>query len=878
MIVMSPELSRRRVAGLSAEEARQLLAQIGPNAIVEAEGPSHLRQFLANFIQLLALLLWTGAALALLAGLPELSVAIVLVIVVNAIFSFFQEYRAEQAVAALRRMLPLRVRVRREGEEVEVSNEEVVPGDLLLLAPGDRIAGDADLLAASELRVDQSALTGESSPIAPEQRIFAGTYVTSGTGEALVTETGMSTRFGRIAELSQRTRRDRSPLERELDHLTRLVALFAVAIGVVFFIVAGFAGMDLGDRFVFAIGVTVALVPEGLLPTVTLSLALATQRMARRSALVRRLSSVETLGETTVICTDKTGTLTENQMTVERVWTLDGALTVEGAGYEPFGRFRADGEIVEPAPYGDLLRVGLLCNDSRLIHGSSGWSVLGDPTEAALVVLAEKGGLRHEQEAAHAPRLVEIPFSSERKRMTTIHRVDGRRVAYVKGAAEVILPRTTLSEKARREAAAAEAAMESDALRVLALARRVLSDDAEDPDAVERDLEFLGLVGMIDPPRPEVPEAVRRCRAAGIRIIMVTGDSGRTGEAIARLVGLFEGEVHVITGPELAALDDAGLRSKLAERHVIFARIDPEQKLRLAELLRESGEVVAMTGDGVNDAPALKQADIGIGMGRSGTEVAKEAADLILIDDNFASVVAAVEEGRAVYDNIRRFAGYHFCSNVGELVPFLVWGVSGGAVPLPLVVMQVLAIDLGTDQLPAMGLGTERAEPGTMARPPRPRSEHLLNRAVVGRVFGWIGPLEALAAMASFLFAYVLAGWRPWDPLADSGTLYLEATTMTMAGIVMAQVGAGLAWRTNWQSLRSVGLWTNRLLLVGIAFEVAMIALLAYTPGLDSIFHTSGLEPWHWAFLLLWPPLVLGVEEARKAVVRRRAGTTGAPG
>jgi magnesium-transporting ATPase (P-type) len=326
----------------------------------------------------------------------------------------------------------------------------------------------------------------------------------------------------------------------------------------------------------------------------------------------------------------------------------------------------------------------------------------------------------------------------------------------------------------------------------------------------------------------------------------------------------------VITGTELAALDDGALRRRLAEPNVIFARIDPEQKLRLAQVLQADGEIVAMTGDGVNDAPALKQADIGLAMGLSGTEVAKEAADMILLDDNFASIVAAVEEGRAVYDNIRRFAGYHFCSNVGELIPFLVWGITGGAVPLPLVVMQVLAIDLGTDMLPAIALGTERAEPGTMERPPRPRSERLLNRVVLGRVFGWIGPLEGLAAITSFLFAYWLAGWRPWEPLADTGTLYLQATAMTMAGIVMAQIGAGLAWRTNLRSIASVGLFSNRLLLAGIAVEVGMVALLAYTPGLAGVFHMSALSPWHWLFLLAWPPIVLGAEEVRKAIVRGR--------
>jgi P-type Ca2+ transporter type 2C len=376
---------------------------------------------------------------------------------------------------------------------------------------------------------------------------------------------------------------------------------------------------------------------------------------------------------------------------------------------------------------------------------------------------------------------------------------------------------------------------------------------------------------MIDPPRPEVPDAIVQCAKAGIRIIMVTGDSPHTAEAVARRIGLVGDEVHVITGPELAKLHDEELRRRLAERDVIFARIDPEQKLRLSTVLRDEGEVVAMTGDGVNDAPALKNADIGIAMGRGGTEVAKEAAELILIDDNFASVVAAVEEGRAVYDNMRRFIGYHFSSNIGELAAFLVWGISGGAVPLPLVVMQVLAIDLGTNQLPAMALGAERAEPGTMSRPPRPRSEHLLNGSVGRRIMLAFGPLESLAALGSFLFAYMLAGWHKWDALAGSGSLYVEATTMTFAGIVMAQVGAAMAWRTDRESVFSIGLFSNRLLLIGIATEVAMVGLLSYVPGLQQIFHTGALSGREWLLLLIWPPLIFGAEEARKALVRRRA-------
>jgi magnesium-transporting ATPase (P-type) len=556
-------------------------------------------------------------------------------------------------------------------------------------------------------------------------------------------------------------------------------------------------------------------------------------------------------------------------MTAVRLWTPGRAVEVEGAGYEPFGRFLAGTEVVDPAPFRELLRAALLCNDARIAQGERGPTVVGDPTEAALIVLAEKGGLRHEQEAARYPRLAELPFSSERRRMTTIHLVPGRRVAYVKGAVEALLPRTTLTAAERREVEQAAAAMEHESLRVLAVARRELSPECgTGADEVEREIELLGLVGMIDPPRPEVPEAVERCRAAGIRVVMVTGDAARTAAAIARGIGL-TAEPHVVVGGELGGMDDDELRRLLGERDVVFARIDPEQKLRLALVLRGAGEVVAMTGDGVNDAPALKEADIGIAMG-TGTEVAKEAADMILLDDNFASIVAAVEEGRAVYDDIRRFAGYHFSSNVGELVPFLVWGITGGAVPLPLVVMQVLAIDLGTDMLPAIALGTERAEPGTMDRAPRPRSERLLNAPVLGRVFGWIGPLEGLAAMTSFLLAYWLAGWRPWEALAGEGDLYVQATTMTMAGIVMAQVGAGLAWRTNRRSIASVGLLSNRLLLVGIAVEVGLVAVLPYVPGLAEAFHVAPLNGWLWLSLLVWPPLVLGAEEARKAFVRRR--------
>jgi P-type Ca2+ transporter type 2C len=863
--------------GLTSAEAARLLAEVGPNVLAEPPPPSHLRRFAAQLVSLFALLLWGGAALALLGRLPQLSIAIVVVVIVNATFAFVQEYRAERATEALKRLLPGTARVRRDGDVVEVTTDRLVPGDLLLLQPGDRVSADAELVARAEIRIDASVLTGESTPVEPEERVYAGTYVAAGTGEALVRATGMDTEFGRIAALTQAARKEKTPLEHELDRVTRFVVFLSTGIGLTFFLVAGALGMSLTDRFVFAIGVMVANVPEGLLPTVTLSLALATQRMARRNALVRRLSAVETLGECTVICTDKTGTLTENQMTVQRIWTPDaGETEVEGVGYEPYGRFRRDGRVVDPRPLGEFLRAVLLCNDSRMIPGAEGWTVSGDPTEGALIVLAAKGGLHLEREVAHAPRVAEIPFDSVRKRMTTVHLVEGAHMAYVKGAATEVVSRCVLTPDGRRLALTAAEGMEKAALRVLMVARRRLSEGTPTTAAaVECDLELLGVVGMIDPPRPEVPDAVARCRAAGIRIVMVTGDSGLTAEAIARRIGLVGDDAHVIVGREIEEIDDEDLVRRLRERDVIFARIDPEEKLRLARVLREHGEVVAMTGDGVNDAPALQEADIGIAMGRSGTDVAREAADMILLDDNFASVVAAVEEGRAVWDNIRRFTSYHFCSNVGELVPFLVWGITLGAVPLPLTVMQVLAIDLGTDMVPAIALGTEKAEPGTMSRPPRARGERLLNVRVLARVYGWVGLWNGFAAMAGFFFAYGLEGWRPFQSLSDTGTTYVQATTMTQTGIVMGQVGAGLGMRTDRRSVFSVGLFSNRFLLVGIAFEILLAISLIYVPGLNGAFHQTGIGPWHWLLLVAWIPLVFGMEELRKAVVRRRERSRG---
>ena len=455
--------------------------------------------------------------------------------------------------------------------------------------------------------------------------------------------------------------------------------------------------------------------------------------------------------------------------------------------------------------------------------------------------------------------------------MTTVHLAGGHTVVYVKGGPGTVLGRSTLTAEQSTVAHDAADALAAESLRVLAIARRILPADQVDVEDLVHDLEFLGLVGMEDPPRPEARAAIDRCRGAGIRIVMVTGDHPATAEAIARETGLLSMPAHILQSADIDRLEDGALLAELQRPDVLVARVTPEQKLRIARTLRGGGEVVAMTGDGVNDAPALQEADIGIAMGRGGTDVAREAADLVLVDDNFASIAAAVEEGRAVYDNIRRFAQYHFSSNVAELFAFLIWGLSGGAIPLPLVVMQVLAIDLGTDLLPAIALGTEPPEAGVMQRPPRPQSERLLNARVLGRVYGFVGLIVGILGMSGFLASYWFAGWRPFEALPDSGAIYVQATAMTYAGIVAGQVGAGLAFRTNRRSVFSIGLLSNRFLLAGIAFEIALLIALLYLPPLQGIFHTDAIDPRAWLLLTAFPAVVFFAEEARKAVMRRQA-------
>jgi magnesium-transporting ATPase (P-type) len=914
--------------GLTAAEAQARLATVGPNSIQTIKGTPLWKKFLANFTHLMALLLWAGGIMAFIGQMPQLGWAVWAVIVINAIFSFWQEYKAEKATEALKKLLPHYAHVIRDGQEQKILAEELVPGDVILLSEGDHISADARLVEENELRVNLSTLNGESVParrtaeavLRPDltmserpNLVFAGTSVTSGTGKAVAFATGMNTEFGKIARLTQSVGEELSPLQKEVNQMTKVVTVLAVGIGIVFFILSVVVvGRPLSMGFVFSVGMVVAFVPEGLLPTVTLALAMGVQRMAKRNALIKKLSSVETLGSCTIICTDKTGTLTQNEMTVREAWVAGQRLTVTGVGYEPKGEFRSSpsGLVVRSSGFSSSLAAeaattdssddlyealvgAALCNNAKLVppQEDKGWTILGDPTEAALLVAAAKGGVPYEMTLKRLPRVRELPFESARKRMSTIHLDRRQEIAYVKGAPKEVLALCStlqldgklvpMTDVWREQIMAANDDFARGALRVLAVGRRVLPErtNGYTVDWVERDLTFLGLLGMQDPPRPEVTEAVDKCHHAGIRIIMITGDYGLTAESIARRVGIVGKGARLVTGSDLDAMSDEQLVEVL-KGEVIFARVAPEHKLRVVTALKEQGEIVAVTGDGVNDAPALKKADIGVAMGLTGTDVAKEAASMILLDDNFASIVNAIEEGRAVYTNAKKFSTYVFVSNAAEAWPFILQIMFN--VPLPLTVMQVLAIDLGTDMVPAIALGAERPEPGVMDRPPRNMNDRLIDARLLTRALVWLGGLETILPLIGFFFLYWTFGYRDLIHLprvdllpylqrliTHDGFVYVLATTMFHAGVVTSQIGAAFACRTERTSVFKVGLLSNRFLLAGILVELTLITTLIYVQPFQTIFEHGPLPLQYWAFLFLYPPVLFLTEEGRKAIMRR---------
>ncbi|MFF7522102.1 cation-translocating P-type ATPase [Streptomyces pseudovenezuelae] len=882
--------------GLAPAEVALRRERHGPNELPRARRRGWWRDLAGQFTDLFAVLLLVASAITFLAyglqeprdtGTLQLAVAILCVVLLNAAIGFVQEYSAERTAESLQAMVPHTCRVLRGGERQELSARDLVPGDVVVLEAGDAVSADCRLVEAHEVSVNNAALTGESDAVGRTRQpvaagpvlearncVFMGTDVVAGSAKAVVFATGAATEFGRIFRLASAAPRQRTPLQRQVASMARRVAGAALAIGALLFAVRLPAGEPLVDTFVFALGVMVALVPEGLPATLSVSLAIGVRRMARHHALVKKLLAVEALGSTTVVCTDKTGTLTQAEMTVVQVWAGGIRHPVSGVGYAPVG------EVTDSQPVRELLRAASLCCDARMVPPSDheGWRVLGDTTEGAILVAAAKAGLDLTAEEASTPRVTEFPFDSTRKLMSTVHRdPHGGHHAYVKGAPQELLARCSavvwkgerrpLTEELRAAVISANDELAAQGLRVLAAASRSLPDGRPTQDEAESDLTILGLVGMLDPPRPEVRDAVDACRHAGIRIVMVTGDHPLTAEAVARRVGIVrQPDPTVVTGTRLDTLDDDALDALLAgSGELLLCRVSPEHKMRVVTALQRRGEVVAVTGDGANDAPALKHADIGVAMGVSGTDVAREAAVMVLLDDSFASITTAVRLGRSVYQNIRKFLIYLFSHNIAELTPILVATFAGFPL-VPITAVQILAIDLGSDVLPALALGAEPPEPDVMDRPPRSRRERLFSTAVMGRIL-FLGGIQSFGVCAVF-FWHIHASGIPYADFTENDTVYREAITMVQAGIVVSQFFNALAVRTDRQSVFRIGLLSNPWLLVAGCFGIALMAAISYVPFLQTIFNTAPLAAAEWAVLVGLGALLLAAEEARKGWLR----------
>ena len=869
--------------GLSAAEARRRLEVCGPNRLEAARAVSPWRLLAGQFRNVLIVILLVATALSAALGHGVEAIAITVIVIFAVLLGFVQEFRAERAIEALREMAAPHATVMRDGTEIDLPAQDVVPGDLLVLSAGNRVAADARLLFGMNLKTQEAPLTGESAPVEKHadatldqeaalgdrrNMVYAGTTVSYGRGLAVVVATGVGTEVGRIAEMLLAVEPGRTPLQRNLDRLGRSLARAAIAV-VALIVVLGLArGQPFIEMLVFGIALAVAVVPEALPAVVTISLALGVQRLVKRRALMRRLAAVETLGSTSVICTDKTGTLTRDEMTVRRLYVAGQFVEVTGSGYVPEGQFHTAGLALDVGPgtrealgtaVRDLLGPAALACDARLVRDAArgAWEVKGDPTEGALVVAAAKAGLHKGELDAGLPRVHEVPFTSESKRMTTLHAGPDGTVAFAKGAPEVLLAacvaeqtpvgEVPLDAAARARIVAAAQRMAGDALRVIAVARR----SGATAETCEHGLTLLGLAGMFDPPRAEAREAIATCEHAGIRVVMITGDHPVTAEAIARELGLLKGR-RVVTGSELARLDGAALEREV-EHIDVYARVSPADKLRVVEALQKRGHVVAMTGDGVNDAPALKKADIGIAMGVTGTDVAREAAAMTLTDDNFASIVAAVEEGRGIFGNIKKYLMFLLSSNVGEIGLMAAAALLG--MPLPLSAVQILYVNLATDGLPALALAVDPPGDDLMRQPPRrPQAGIFGPRIIALMLIG--GAWSMLANVA--LFAWSLHSGRP----------LAEAMTMTFVSLVLIQFLKAYSYRSDHRSVLYRP-FANRWLNLAVAWEITLLSLILYLPVLQGPFDTYALSATDWTIVLGVAATVLPVLDLAKALLRR---------
>ncbi len=915
------ELETDPQRGLTKEEAHRRLSRFGPNELAERPRPTFWKMLLDQFNNFLILILIAAAFISLVLGEIEEAVAIIAIVLLNAILGVVQERRAEEALAALKKMAAPDAHVLRDGHRVTVPARELVPGDIVFLEAGNYVPADLRLIDAVNLRIDEASLTGESvavekrhDVVLPEDAALGdrvnvasmGTIVTYGRGRGVVTATGMQTQLGQIAELIQSYEEEATPLQRRLDQLGRWLGIGALVICAIVFLETLIQDTDLGilfragpaaylqqylsmvvELFLTAVSLAIAAVPEGLPAVVTICLALGMREMVRRNALIRRLPAVETLGSATAICSDKTGTLTQNQMTVVRLLVGEMRVDVSGEGYQPSGGFSVDGRPVNPQDHPDLmalLRGGLLCSDAQLEKDGDGYRMVGDPTEGALVVAAAKAGLWREEVEAQLPRVGEIPFDSERKRMATVHRMDGRPmrgpegerpggyIVYVKGAPDSVLPRCThilengisvpMTPARRAHIENVNRDLGREALRVLAVACRLLPEEAQDlvhsqdPEQLEQGLTFIGLAAMRDPARPEVRPAVEKARTAGIRTIMITGDYPDTARAIAHDIRLLRPVGQVVTGAELDRMSDEELRERI-ERIDVFARVSPQHKVRIVEALKDRGHVVAMTGDGVNDAPALKRADIGVAMGITGTDVTKEVADMVLTDDNYASIVAAIEQGRIIYSNIRKFVYYLLSANIAEILTIFL-ATLAGYLP-PLTPIQLLWINLLTDGAPALALGMEKGDPDIMEQPPRPPKEPVINRPMMRGI-----AVLSLSLTAVVLTAFLI-GLR-WG----NGDLTL-ARTMAFVTLALGELPVAYTIRSERYPLLRLGVFSNPYMQYAVAASVVLLLATIYIPFFRPIFDTVplGWREWELILPLVFVPAVLS--EINKALSRYRA-------
>jgi Ca2+-transporting ATPase len=862
--------------GLSVAEASRRLNQFGPNEIQTSSRVSAWAILLEQFKNVLIIILLVATALSAFLGHGVEAIAITVIVLFAVVLGFLQEYRAERAIEALRELAAPAATVIRDGRERDVSARDLVPGDVILLATGDKVPADARLTEAVNLQTNEASLTGESAPVEKQtgplddeqlpigdrtNMAYAGTLVTYGRGRAIVTATAMNTEFGKIARMLETVETGKTPLQENLDRVGKALARAAFALVLVIVAFGWLRGQPFIEMLIFGVALAVAVVPEALPAVVTISLALGVKRMVKRHALVRRLSAVETLGSTSIICSDKTGTLTKDEMTMRKCHVSGQTIEVSGTGYEPSGSFSLNGETIEQPPESLtlLLRAGALASDARLERSEDGekWEVKGDPTEGALVVAAAKAGLDKAKLERLFPRVNEIPFTSETKRMTTLHNSADGSVAYSKGAPEFILDscvrqltrngETELSKANRAEILHTGQEMASEALRVLAIAYK----PGATIENAERDMTFLGLVGMIDPPRAEAQAAVKECKEAGIKVVMITGDHPLTARAVASELGILNAGVLMI-GAELDTIDEEEFRHKV-ETVEVYARVSPAHKLRVLTALKEKGHITAMTGDGINDAPALKKADIGIAMGITGTDVTKEAAAMTLTDDNFASIVAAVEEGRGIFSNIKKYLMYLLSSNIGEIG--LMAGATLAGLPLPLSAVQILYVNLATDGLPALALAVDPPEGDLMKRPPRDPRTGIFTRPVVMLML--IGGIWSTAINLG-LFMWAL----------NSGRSAQEAMTMTFVSLVLIQFFKAYNFRSDRHSvLRSP--FANKWLNIAILWELLMLGLILYVPFLENVFGTFGLTLKDWVIIVAAAFTVSPVLELAKWMERR---------